>query len=115
MGYNVDAFLYDWNTLVDAIVDGGGYHRKVVEDILHLYGEKICDKYVLVGDENMGDADPMWSVCAALTSVFEIDEPDELLFGVEYTYIKGYSGSYDEEEEELKRFIEIVDGDKHEK
>lgn len=115
MGYDVEVFMYDWNVLVDAIVRGGGHHRKVVEDILHMYGEKICDKYVLVTDDHMGDADPMWSICAALTSVFEIDEPDELLFGVEYEYIKGYSGSYEDEEHELRKFVEIVEGDKHEK
>ena len=115
MGYKVDVYMHDWSALVDAIVDGGGHNREVVEGILHMYGEKICDKYVLVADESMGDADPMCAICAALTSVFEIDEPDELLFGVEYEYIKGYSGSYEEEEDELRKFIEIVEGDKHEK
>lgn len=49
MSMSVDVFLYDWNILVDAIVDDCGHHRKVVEDILHMYGEKICDKYVIPG------------------------------------------------------------------
>jgi hypothetical protein len=103
MGMSVDVFMYDWSELVDNIVDGGGYDRSVVEDVLIMYGEKICDKYVLVSDEYMGDYDPMWSMCAALKLLFDIDEPDELLFGVEDTCIKGYSGSCIDEEEELKR------------
>lgn len=108
MGNDVDILLFDWNDTIDAFMGAGCYDRHVVESVCHMYGEKVCDKYVLLLNEYAYDNDPMLSLCVALDSLFDIEDSCDALFGVKYTYIDGYPGSYLDEEKELAVLTEYL-------
>ena len=108
MWRDVEVFMYDWNDLVDTLAKDGHYNRYVVERVLKMYGEKVCDKYILVTDENMGDSDPMWSLYHAFDDLFGVPDFFDLLDDVGYERISGYGGSYDDEEKELTELAEHI-------
>ena len=109
MWRDVEVFMYDWNDLVDTLAKDGHYNRYVVERVLKMYGEKVCDKYILVMDEKqMGGSDPMWSLYSALQYLFGTDDLFDLLSGAEYERIYGYAGSNDDEKKELAELAEHI-------
>lgn len=89
MGYVTEVLMYDWNVLVDAMIEGGCNNQHVVEEVLHMYGEKICDKYVLLMIESFGDMCPSILLCHAFETLFDIEECDEMLFDTEHVIIGG--------------------------
>ena len=102
MGYDTDVLMFDWNVLVHGFVRSGCYDREVVEKVLHMYGEKISDKYVLLMIEEYGDLCPTVLLCCAMESLFDIDGCSDTLFDMEYIVIGGgYSDNCGEKEEEL--------------
>lgn len=115
MSMSVDLLKFDWKTLVDHLLDNGCNNRYVVEGVLRMYGEKICDKYVILLDEHQ-DEDSMSMVCHIIESLFGIEDCFDTIYDIDFDYIcSTYGGSYIDEEEELQKFAEIIEGDKREK
>ena len=115
MSMSVDVLLFDWKSIVDQIVNNGCNNRHVVEKVLQMYGEKICDKYVILLDDHK-EEDSISMVCHTIESLFGIEDCFGIMYDIDFDYIcDAYGGSYEDEEEELKRLIEIIEGDKHEK
>ena len=112
MSMSVDVLLFDWDIIVDQIVNHDCDDRDAVEEVLLLYGEKICDKYVIVINEHLVE-DGFSLVCNAIDSLFDVDNIFDVIYDLEFDYI---CGDYpDDDQEVLLKLEERINGDKHEK
>ena len=115
MSMSVDVLMFGWKSIVDQIVNHGCDNRDVVEEVLCMYGEKICDKYVIVIDEHR-EEDAFSVMCYALDSLFDVDDTFGTIYDLDFDYIGGdYSDKSNEKHGELRKLEERIDGDKHEK
>lgn len=89
MSMSINVLMFDWKVLVDHLVDYGCDNRQVVEDVLDLFGEKICDKYVILSTDYYGDLDPMFALSCAIETLFDIEDGFDLVYEVDHEYIGG--------------------------
>ena len=115
MSMSADMLMFDWDTIVSQIVDHGCPNRNVVEEVLQMYGEKICDNYVIMSDDHR-DIDELHMVCNAIESLFDIEDCFGVVYALDFRYIGGWSSdnSY-EKDRALRKLAELIGGDKHEK
>lgn len=91
MSDSVDVLMFDWSTIVDSIVNKGCDNQQVVEEVLNLFGEKICDKYVILSSSYHDfSEDSVSSLCDAIDKIFGTDDMYSDVLDVKHEYIGGW-------------------------
>lgn len=109
MSMSVDVLKFDWNTIVDQIVNSGCGNRHVVEQVLQMFGEKICDKYVILLDDHRVE-DEFNRMCHAIESLFDTEDCFNTIYDLDFEYVGGRCSdkSY-EKDGELRKLAEILE------
>lgn len=91
MSDSADVLMFDWRTLVDAIMDAGCDDRYAVEDLLNLFGKTITDKYVILSSSHHDySEDSLSPLCHAIDKVFGTDDIYSDVLDIEHEYIGGW-------------------------
>lgn len=110
MGMDIDVLMCDWDVLTDVLVDFGCDDRAVIEKTLDLFGEKICDKYVILSTDIDG-YDPVSDMCCAMDAIFDTDNCFSRVFDIEFDYISHCMPRNDERICELANEVKDHRGD----
>lgn len=94
MSMSIDVLMFDWGVLTDALVEHGCDDREVVEEVLNLYGEKICDKYVMLHTDCY-DPDSVYEMCDAMETIFDVEDCIGCIYDLGFNYICNNDVSYD--------------------
>ena len=94
MSDSAEILMFDWDIIVDGIVNSGCDDKHIVENVLNLFGEKIDDKYVILSSSyyDFGE-DSLLPMCKALDKIFGTDDMYSDVLDVECEYIGGWSSS----------------------
>lgn len=112
MSMSVDVLMFDWDIIVDQIVNNGCDNRHVVEEVLQMYGEKICDKYVVLIDEHR-EQDAFSSMCSSIESLFDVEDCFDTIYKLDFEYIGGdYSDKSRERCGELRKLAELLESER---
>ena len=92
MSDSADILMFDWDIIVDTIVNNGCDDRHMVEDVLKLFGEKIGDKYVILSSSHhdFGE-DSLSPMCHAIDKIFGTDDMYSDVLDAESKYIGGWA------------------------
>lgn len=75
MGRSVEIHSYDYNELVNEILNVCNTDNKaLVEKILLLGGEKVGDKYILLNNEFWEEYNSYYNIPTALEKIFKVDD-----------------------------------------
>ena len=92
MSTSADVLMFEWDDIVDTIVRNGCNDRHAVEDVLVLFGERICDKYVILSSSHYDSSeDSLSPLCAAIDKIFGTDDMYSTMLNAEYKYIGGWA------------------------
>ena len=95
---SVDVMMFDRDELVDTLFEWGCTNRDVVEEVLDMFGETVCDKYIILINDHYAE-DSMFLLCRTLEKLFDIEDALSSIYDIDFKYIGGGGADYNWEDE----------------